>query len=85
MTTQSPDTHPEIEKRLISLIRNLSNAEKLSMVRSLSSNAMKLSKRAIRRANPDLDEKELDLKFVSLHYGEELAVRLRKYLDTRSL
>ena len=31
------------------------------------------------RAHPDLDEKELNLKFISYHYGEELADLLREH------
>ena len=42
---------------------------------------MQLSKRAIARANENLDEQELNLLFVSHHYGSNLADRLRKYLD----
>ena len=37
------------------------------------------------RANPDLDNKELNLKVISYHYGEKLADRLRKYMESRSL
>jgi len=42
-----------------------------------------LSKRAISRANPDLNEEENNLLFVEYHYGVELVYRLRKYLDQR--
>jgi hypothetical protein len=85
MITLSPDTHPEIEERLITMLRGLGVAKKFNMVRSLTSTAIHFSRRAIRRANPSLDERELKLKFVSLHYGDDLANRLRKYMDARSL
>jgi hypothetical protein len=84
MKTQSPDTHPKTEKVLISLIQKASPAQKIHQVRSLSQTVMLLSKRAIARANPDLSQRELDLLFVSYHYGEDLADRLRKYLEERS-
>ncbi len=85
MKTQSQDTHPEIENMLISLIQNSSTAKRISRVRSLSESTIKLSRRAIMRANPDLDKKELNFKIISYHYGEKLAVRLRDFMENRSL
>ncbi len=85
MITQSSDTHPEIEKVLISLIQNSSVAKRISKVRSLSESTIKLSRRAITRAHPGLDKTELNLKFISYHYGDELAVLLREYMKRRSL
>ena len=85
MKTQSPDTHPKIEELQISLIRNSSIAKRISKMRSLSESTIWLSRRAIMRANPNLTKKELDLKFVSYHYGEKLPGLLREYMDTKSL
>jgi hypothetical protein len=85
MITQSPDTHPEAEKVQISLIQNLTAAQKISRVRSLSQSTILLSRRAITRANPDLDKNELTLKFISYHYGEKLANSLREFMDNRLL
>jgi len=85
MITQSLDTHPKIEELQISLIRSSSIAKRISIVRSLSESTIQLSRRAIMRANPHVDKKELDLKFISYHYGEKLAGLLREYLKTKSL
>lgn len=85
MRTQSPDTHPEIEKVLILLIQNSSVAQRISKVRSLSESTIKLSRRAIMRANPGLDKTELDFKFISFHYGERLAALFREHMKSRSL
>jgi hypothetical protein len=85
MRTQSPDTHPEIEKVLISLIQNSSVAKRISKVRSLSESTIKLSRRAIMRANPGLDKTELNFKFISFHYGEKLAALFREHMESRSL
>ena len=84
MKTQSPDTNPEIENVLISLIQNSSIAKRISRVRSLSESTLKLSRRAIIRANPSLDENELKIKIISYHYGEKLAVRFRTYMENKS-
>jgi hypothetical protein len=84
MKTQSSDTHSEIEKVLISLLQNSSVAKRMSKVRSLSESTIKLSRRAIRRANPGLDETELNLKFISHHYGERLAALLREHMKRKT-
>ena len=83
MITQSIDTNPKAEKYLISLIRKASPASKLSQVRSLFQTMMQLSRRAIERANENMDEQEVNLMFVSFHYGNDLADRLCKYLEKR--
>ena len=84
MITQSVDTNPKVEKFQISLIRQASIAKRIARMRSLSQTVVQLSRRAIMRANPGLSEQELNLIFVSYHYGTELADRLRKYLDRKA-
>ena len=84
MITQSADTNPKVEKFQISLIRQASIAKRIARMRSLSQTVIQLSRRAIMRANPGLSERELNLIFVSYHYGTELADRLRKYLDRKA-
>ncbi len=83
MITQSPDTSPEAEKVQIELIRRSSVARRISIVRSLSQTAVYLSRRAIQRANPSMSQREVDLAFVAIHYGEDLADRLASYLENR--
>jgi len=85
MMNQSPDTPCEVEKVQIELNRAASVAGRISLVRSLSQTAMYLSRRAIRRANPSLSEREVDLTFVANHYGQNLAERLRLYLAREQL
>ena len=80
MKTQSIDTDLKAEEVQLSLIRKASIARRISLVRSLSTTAMQLSRRAIARANPGKSELELDLLFVAYHYGDDLAMRLRNYL-----
>ena len=79
------DTSPEIEDIQISLIRRASTAKRMMCMISLSQMAADLSKRAISRAHPDYNQREIDLLFVGLHYGDDLADRLRNYLDGRTV
>jgi len=85
MITRSPDTHPEIEKIQISLLRKASVAKRLSRMRSLSESMIRLSRRAIQRANPDFSEREVNLAFLEYSYGHELAVSVGEYLKKREL
>lgn len=85
MISQSPDTTPQAEKVQIELIRKASVSRRVSRVRSLSQTTMYLSRRAIRRTNPFLSEREVDLAFVANHYGENLAERLRLYMGHKQL
>ena len=81
MKTQSIDTNPETERVLISLIRKESFSKKLSQILSLSQTTIQLTKRAIARANKNLDIDQIKLLFIDYHYGKDLAERVRKYID----
>ena len=81
MITQSSDTHPEAERVQIDIIRQASVARRISIVRSLSQTSIFLSRRAIARAHPELNEQKVDLLFVAYHYGDDLAAHLREYLE----
>ena len=83
MIAKYSDTKPEVEDIQISLIRKSSIAKRISALRSLSQTVVLLSRRAIMRANPDLNERELKSKIIEYHYGRELADRLRRYLKER--
>jgi len=77
------DTAAEAERVQIELIRKMSVAEKMAQVRSLSALVIGLSRRAIARANPRLSPRELDVKFVELHYGKEVAIGFAEHLGKR--
>lgn len=81
MKTQSLDTHLEAEEVLVSLLRKLNASEKFARIASLSQTAIQLSKRAIARAHPELDERQVGVLFVEYQYGKALADRLRQYLE----
>jgi len=78
------DTHPEAEEIQIMLLRQATVAKRLAVMRSLSQTTIQLSRRAIRRANPTYSPLEVKLAFVAYHYGEELAERLRQYVEQRN-
>lgn len=79
------DTNPEAEEFQISLIRKASIAKRALLMRSLSKTVIQLSRRTISRANPGLNEEEVNLIFVANNYGDDLAKRLSKYLKEKCL
>jgi hypothetical protein len=83
MKTQSIDTHPQIEQIQISLLKKQSVAKKFAQVCSLTQTTIQLSKRAIARENQNLDDKQINILFITYQYGKDLAVRVDEYLNKR--
>jgi hypothetical protein len=69
--------------RQIALFRKASPARRIRTTRSLTRSVIQLSRRALRRRRPGASEEEIDVAFVSLHYGPELAARVRQGLRAR--
>ena len=85
MRTQSRDTHPEIERRQIEMLRQASVARRFQRARSLTQTTFQLALRALRRQHPEMTPNELFVRFVALHYGDTLAEGLRRDLLRREL
>jgi hypothetical protein len=83
MRTQSPDTHPEVERVQIELLRKAGAARRLELGLSFSHDALRLAQAGIRRAHPNASEEEISLIFIEVTYGKELADRVRAYLAAR--
>ena len=79
------DTHPLAEQAHINLFRQADIAKRFALLRSLSQTVIELSRIAIQKANPDLTETEVGLKFVEYHYGKDLAVRVGDYLSRKQV
>jgi hypothetical protein len=70
-------------RKQIELLRQATTAQRFARVRSMSQSAVQLARRAIRRTMPNASEQDVLLTFVAIHYGAELADRLRAYLPRR--
>ena len=77
------DTHPDAERVQIELLRQMTGAQRIAKLRSHTALAIGLSRQAIARANPHLDEGEVNLLWVEYTYGKKLATELRQYLESR--
>ncbi len=78
------DTSVEAERVQIDLIRGASVSRRLHIAWSLSATVIGLARRALARAHPFASRQELDLRFVELHYGADLAASLRDDLTRRA-
>jgi hypothetical protein len=79
----SSDTDPDAERVQIGLLRQAGPTRRAALALSLSAQVIGLARRAIRRAIPAATEEEVGLRFVELHYGEDLAADLRRFLSAR--
>ena len=77
------DTSPDAERALIDAMRCVPVGKRIATMVSLTRTAIELSRRAIRRANPGLDERGVGVRFVELHYGPELARGVARRLEER--
>lgn len=77
------DTSPEIEKIQIQMFRNATAAKRFARARSLSSTVIQLSRRAIRRNHPFFSDQDVKEEFISLHYGKELAEKVRRFVEDK--
>jgi len=81
MKTQSTDTHPAAEAVQIDLLREAGVAKRFVLAASLTRTTIELSRRALRLRHPKAKEEDIALMFVSLNYGEDLALRLKEHLS----
>jgi hypothetical protein len=77
------DTPPAVEAIQLDLLRKAGTARRAALALNLSRSAIRASRRAIARRHPELDEQGVLLRWAELHYGEELAGRVRRYLASR--
>lgn len=78
MKTQSRDTHPEIERRLIEGYRRMSAAEKFQRVRELNQFVEMMQTAETRRQHPGASEEECRLRVASRRIPADL---MRKAFD----
>jgi hypothetical protein len=77
------DTSVEAERVQVDLIRAAPVARRLHLAWSLSATVISAARQALLRARPHAASQEIDLRFVELHYGPDLAAALRAELVRR--
>jgi len=77
------DTTAEAERVQVDLLRAAPVGRRLHLALALSATTIGLARRALARARPGSPSRDLDLAFVELHYGREVADGLRADLRRR--
>ena len=72
------DTSPDLERVQLELLRAMSGADRVGLALRLSADVVRLSKRAIARTHAEYTPRQVEHRFVELHYGKELADALRQ-------
>lgn len=76
LNTQSIDTTAEVEEILVSMLRRLSDEDRLRRMYELTESARALAADRIRRQyGPATAEREVTLRLAALHLGRELMVK----------
>lgn len=77
------DTTADAEQVQIDLLRAASAERRLRLAFGLSAMVIGAARRAIAASRPAASRRTVDLLFVELHYGAELAAAVRAELDRR--
>ena len=83
MINEPFDTHPDAELVQVELLRRATGIQRFGIARTLTATTRHLAWRAIKRAHPEATDEEIDFMFIAVHYGQDLADRVRDYLATR--
>jgi hypothetical protein len=75
------DTSPEAEAFRQELLRRKTFSEKFAIVQSLTSTVVGLCRQGIRERHPEYTERDVDIHFVEMNYGRELAEGFRRRLE----
>ena len=75
---RASDTSIEAERVQIDLLRAAPVSRRLHLAWSLSATVIGAARRALTSQNPNLCDADLDVRFVELHYGRELAAELTR-------
>ena len=78
------DTDADAERVQVDLLRAAPVARRLHLAFSLSATVIGAARLALARSQPRASPRELDLRFVELHYGADVAAGLRADLDRRA-
>jgi hypothetical protein len=84
MASPPRDTHPDAHRVQIELLRRATPSRRFALLASLTRFAVQASRRALRERFPEEDERAISLRWVAIHYGEDLAGRLATHLESRS-
>jgi hypothetical protein len=77
------DTHPAAARVQLELLRRAGVTRRAAITRSLSRSVVRLSRKALVERMPGASQDDIEHRWLELHYGRELADRVRAYLAAR--
>jgi len=75
------DTSPAVAAAQLELLRRMGPAGRLRAGLRFSQTMIALSRAALRRRNPELDERALRLLWIEQTYGAELARKVERHME----
>lgn len=75
------DTPLHAEEVQLDLWRDMSGLERIRKMSSLSSRLRDMAFDAIRRRHPEFTQQQVQLKFIELTYGKNLATEMEKAIE----
>jgi hypothetical protein len=83
MPPRPADTDADAERVQVELLRTAPVSRRLRLALSVTATVVGAARRALARAQPHASARDLDLRFVELHYGADIATGLRDDLERR--
>lgn len=77
------DTSPEAEAIQLDCLRRMTPQQRLSRTCALSQQVKRMAFEAIRRRHPDFSERQVQLLFIELTYGKDLAAEVKRWYEER--
>lgn len=82
--TYTTDTSVEAFEVQLECFRRMAPQERIERMSSWSTQLKKMAMEAIRRRHPEFDEQQVQLKYIELAYGLEIAQGYRTWLTERA-
>jgi hypothetical protein len=83
LPVRSADTDVVADRVQIDLLRSATPARRAALALSLTSTVVGLARLALARQDPAATDEEIGIRFVMLHYGQEIASGLAAHLRAR--
>ncbi len=84
MQPYTTDTSPEAEEVQLDLIRRMPPSQRALKALRMTARLIRECKSAIARNQPELTPQEIEIAFIELNYGRELAAAVQRYQAERA-
>lgn len=74
------DTHPDVQRRIDAIWAEMLPADRFATMAEMTEFVIAQSRAAIAVSMPGAPERDIDLRWSELHYGQELTDRVRRFL-----